>query len=147
MANRAERHWQKWGEENPFFGVVSHPEFLNANLNEQSREEFFATGERHVNHVYEVLRSKLRKDFEPRQVLDFGCGVGRLLIPFARRAPMVVGVDVSAGMLKQAADNCKERGVEGVRLSGPEELDRLSPNSFELVHSYVVFGTHTRCRG
>jgi SAM-dependent methyltransferase len=118
---------------------LSHPKFLNANLNEQSREEFFQTGERHVDHVYHTIHKKLLDNFQPRQVLDFGCGVGRLLIPFARRAQTVVGVDVSPGMLKQAADNCRERGLNAVRLLGPEELDRLDPNSFDLVHSYIVF--------
>src|SRR5205807_6989919 len=85
MANSAGQHWHKWGKENPFYGVLSHPKFLNANLNEQSREEFFQSGERHVNHVYHVIQTKLRDDFQPSRVLDFGCGVGRLLIPFARR--------------------------------------------------------------
>jgi SAM-dependent methyltransferase len=139
MANSTERQWQKWGKENPYFGVVSHPKFLNSNLNEESREEFFQTGERHVNHVCQVIQTKLRNDFQPTRVLDFGCGVGRLLIPFARRAQTVVGIDVSPGMLEQAANNCKERGFQAVRLLGKGELDRLDPNSFELVHSYIVF--------
>lgn len=139
MANSAERHWQKWGKENPFFGVLSDPKFLNANLDEQSREEFFQSGERHVSRVWRVIQTKLRDDFEPRRVLDFGCGVGRLLIPFARRAQTVVGIDVSPGMLEEAANNCRERGLEAVHLLGREELGRLDSNSFDLVHSYIVF--------
>jgi len=139
MSKSAASDWQKWGKENPLFGVLSDPKFLNTNLNEQSREEFFQTGEQHVSRVYEVIQSKLRSDFQPRRVLDFGCGVGRLLIPFARRAQTVLGVDVSPGMLEQAADNCRERGLEAVQLIGIEELDQLVPDSFELVHSYIVF--------
>jgi 2-polyprenyl-3-methyl-5-hydroxy-6-metoxy-1,4-benzoquinol methylase len=139
FSSRAERHWQNWGTENPYYGVLSQPKFLNANLNEQSREEFFASGERHVNHVYHVIKTKLRDDFQPRRVLDFGCGVGRLLAPFAMRAQTVVGVDVSPAMLEQAANNCKERGIKTVQLLGRYELDRLDANSFELVHSYIVF--------
>jgi SAM-dependent methyltransferase len=139
MGHNAERHWQKWGKENPYFGVWSYPKFLNANLTEQSREEFFQSGERHVDHVYHVIQTKLRNDFQPRRVLDFGCGVGRVLIPFARRAETVVGIDVSQGMLEEAAHNCQERGLEGVRLLHADELDRLDPNSFDLVHSYIVF--------
>jgi SAM-dependent methyltransferase len=139
MANSAERHWHKWGKENPLFGVISHPKFLNANLTEESREEFFQTGEQHVNHVYQVIQTKLRDDFHPERVLDFGCGVGRLLIPFARRAQTVVGIDVSPAMLEQAANNCRERGLKTVRLLGSEELDQLDSNSFGLVHSYIVF--------
>ena len=139
MANSAERHWEKWGKENPYFGVLTHPMFLKANLNEQSREEFFLSGERHVDHVYHVIHTKLRTDFQAKRVLDFGCGVGRLLIPFARRAQTVVGIDVSPSMLEQAANNCRERGLKSVDLLDRSDLDRLAPNSFDLVHSYIVF--------
>jgi SAM-dependent methyltransferase len=139
MANSAGRHWEKWGKENPLFGVLSQPKFLNANLNEQSREEFFLSGERHVDHVYHVIHKKLHNDFQPGRVLDFGCGVGRLLIPFARRAQTVVGIDVSPSMLEQAVNNCRERGLKSVELLDRADLDRLGPNSFDLVHSYIVF--------
>src|SRR5215467_15864211 len=41
----------------------------------------------------------------PRRLLDLGCGTGRLLCAAASRFPgtTLVGVDVSAGMLKVAA--------------------------------------------
>ncbi|HEV2135461.1 MAG TPA: class I SAM-dependent methyltransferase [Terracidiphilus sp.] len=139
MSNSAERHWQNWGKANPYFGVLTDPKFLNRNLNQQSREEFFQSGERHVIHVNHVIQTRLRPDFQPRRILDFGCGVGRLLIPFAQRAQSVMGIDISPGMLEQAANNCRERAVNTVQLLPGEELDRLLPNSFDLVHSYIVF--------
>lgn len=140
MSKSTERHWRKWGEQNPFFGVLSHPKFLNANLNEQSREEFFQSGERHVQHIYSTIQTKLRGgDFLADRVLDFGCGVGRLVIPFASRASTVVGLDISPCMLEQAAKNCEDRGLQGVRLLPASQLQMLVPNSFDLVHSYIVF--------
>src|SRR4051812_36791603 len=140
MANDAQRHWRKWGEQNPFFGVLSHPKFLNVNLTEQSLEEFFQSGEHHVSNLYSTIECKLRAGiFQPQSVLDYGCGVGRLLIPFARRAPTVTGVDISPSMLEQAAKNCAERGATEVRLLPASELESLPPNRFDLVHSYIVF--------
>src|SRR5690348_10328821 len=138
MSNTAEQHWQKLGTTNSYYGVLSDPKFLDENLNEQSREEFFQSGERHVNHVIDVIRTRLRNDFQLARVLDFGCGVGRLLVPFARRAQTVVGIDVSPGMLVQAANNCNEHGLKSVELLRADELTRLKPNSFDLVHSYIV---------
>lgn len=139
MSNTTEQHWQKLGKTNPYFGVLSDPKFLDENLNAQSREEFFQSGERHVNHVIHIIQTRLRGDFQPMRVLDFGCGVGRLLIPFAGRAQTVVGIDVSPGMLEQAANNCRERGLNAVQLLRADELKQLAPNSFNLVHSYIVF--------
>jgi 2-polyprenyl-3-methyl-5-hydroxy-6-metoxy-1,4-benzoquinol methylase len=40
--------------------------------------------------------------FEPRTVLDAGCGTGRVAIELARRGVRVVGVDVDASMLATA---------------------------------------------
>jgi SAM-dependent methyltransferase len=139
MANHTERDWLRWGDENPYFGVLTDPKFLSANLDGESREEFFRSGEVHLNHVYSVIHTRIRENFQARGVLDFGCGVGRLLVPFTRRAPVVVGVDVSPGMLQEAAKNCRERGDAGARLLRSDELDQLEADSFDLIHSYIVF--------
>ena len=45
-------------------------------------------------------------------VLDIGCGIGRLLVALAPRVRRVVGIDVSAEMVKAARRRCK--GYENV---------------------------------
>lgn len=139
MTTRAEQDWRDWGDQNPFFGVLSDPKYLGANLNDDSRDEFFRTGEQHVETVYSVIHSRLRPEFRAERILDFGCGVGRLLIPFARRAQVAVGVDVSPGMLAEARKNCAERGVGSAELLLVHEMDCLGPRRFDLVHSFIVF--------
>src|SRR5439155_16310661 len=47
----------------------------------------------------------------PGRLIDLGCGTGRLLVPFARRGFWVLGVDLSAEMLKVAREKA---GAEGV---------------------------------
>ena len=49
--------------------------------------------------------------FAPSRTLDFGCGVGRVAIPLARRFEHVVGLDVSPGMLTRAAEAAQRQGV------------------------------------
>lgn len=46
--------------------------------------------------------------FEPRTVLDAGCGTGRVAIELARRGVEVVGVDVDRSMLSTARDRAPE---------------------------------------
>lgn len=131
--------WREWGEKNPFYGVLSDPKYLDANLNDEARNEFFLTGERHVEEVYSVIQCKVRPGFRAERVLDFGCGVGRLLIPFAKRAQVAVGVDISPGMLAEAKRKCSECGVTNARLIEAREMDGLDLHSFDLIHSYIVF--------
>jgi len=45
-------------------------------------------------------------------ILDIGCGAGRHSVELARRGFQVTGVDISAGMLAQAADAAEKAGVE-----------------------------------
>lgn len=47
----------------------------------------------------------------PGRLIDLGCGTGRLVLPFARRGYWVLGVDLSAEMLRVAAAKAAEAGV------------------------------------
>jgi cyclopropane fatty-acyl-phospholipid synthase-like methyltransferase len=89
--------------------------------------------------VLEAIREHLDPGFAPRRVLDFGCGVGRLVVPFARRAEHVLGVDVSASMLAEAQKNCVAHGVENARFALSDDALSEVDGSFDLVHAYIVF--------
>jgi SAM-dependent methyltransferase len=134
-----DRDWELWGKENPYYGVLTDPKFLNANLDDAALQEFFRTGEKHVENICRLIRARVHSDFAPRRVLDYGCGAGRLLIPFARRVPSVVGIDVSSSMLEEARKNCSRFAVAHVQLLHLDQLDSLPPGSFDLIHSFLVF--------
>jgi SAM-dependent methyltransferase len=134
-----DRFWERLARENPYYTVLSDPKFLAASLNDESFQEFFSSGESHIQHVFTKIREKIKPDFEPARVLDYGCGVGRLLIPLARRSREVVGVDVSPSMLAHARDNCERYALHPVRLLHADDLSSLASASFDLVHSFIVF--------
>jgi SAM-dependent methyltransferase len=110
-------------------------------------QEFFASGERHVDHVYRTIRANVQPAFQPDRVLDYGCGVGRLVIPLAKRSHAVVGVDVSPSMLVRARENCKKFGADSACLLHIDMLNSLASASFDLVHSFVVFQHIPTARG
>jgi SAM-dependent methyltransferase len=139
FSDNTDRSWQTWAMNDPYFAVLNEPQFSRANLNSDSLAEFFTIGFRHIDHVFDVIRSKIRPAFQPERVLDYGCGVGRLVIPLAQCASTVVGIDISPAMLEQARENCIKFGTDSVRLLNVDEMDSLEPASFELVHSYIVF--------
>lgn len=130
--------WEKWGEIDPYFGVLSSDEFRTENLNEESEAKFFRSGEEYIGRTLNEIRSHLDKDYHPKRSLDFGCGVGRLVIPLAGLSEKVVGVDVSDHMLAEASSNCQKRNIENVSLVKSDDgLTKLT-GTFDLIHSFIV---------
>lgn len=134
-----DREWEAFGKSCPYFGVISHAKFKSADTDGEARDEFFSLGEKHVSQFFSIIRENLVHDFAPRRVLDFGCGVGRLVIPLARRVDEVVGLDVSESMLDEARRNCAQAGVgNATMLRSDDQLSQLS-GSFDFIHSFIVF--------
>ena len=36
--------WQKWGEQDPYFAVITEPRFRSANLTAEAKQQFFDSG-------------------------------------------------------------------------------------------------------
>ena len=134
-----DQSWEKLGEIDPYFSVLAHPRFRAAATGGETRREFFTSGEEHVERLFAIIRENLDPKFAPRRALDFGCGVGRVAIPLARRVEQVVAVDVSDSMLNEANKNCEEAGVRNVTLLKSDDgLGNLS-GAFDFIHSFIVF--------
>lgn len=130
--------WEKWGRRDPYFGVITWDMFRANKLDEHALAAFFDSGRMHVDYVLRTCRACFDPAFSPRRVLDFGCGVGRLLIPFAGASQQVVGVDVSPSMLAEARRNCDSRGIGNVSLVGSDDGLTQVEGTFDLVHSAIV---------
>jgi SAM-dependent methyltransferase len=136
--HRTDLEWEKWGARDPYFGVITADRFRVGRITEADREEFFASGAVHVHGVLAACRRYIDAEFAPQSVLDFGCGVGRLVVPFAHLAPRVVGVDVSPSMLAEARRQCDARAAPHAELVlSDDDLHRVQ-GPFDLVHSAIV---------
>jgi len=74
--------WQAWAEQDPYFGVLTEERYRSQRLTAESLEEFFRSGRQHVQQTLEDC-GRHCGPYSTRCCLDFGCGVGRLLIPLA----------------------------------------------------------------
>ena len=133
-----DQDWEKWGSMDPYFGVLSVDEYKQQNLSDEARDDFFRTGEQHVDWILATIRRVFAAEFEPRRTVDFGCGVGRLAVAFARRGSAVVGVDVSTSMLAEARSNCDRQDVRNVDLVLSDDELSAVEGEFDLVHSCLV---------
>lgn len=130
--------WESFGRVDPYFGVLTDEDYRRERLGDAARERFFQTGREHVDRVARLAREHSGRELRPRRALDFGCGVGRLVVPLAERAREVVGVDVAPSMLAEARRVCDARELSNVELLPTARLASLQPD-FDLIHSYIVF--------
>jgi SAM-dependent methyltransferase len=131
--------WEKWGARDPYFGVLTHDRYRASTISADDYLAFFESGHGHVEAVLASCKRHFGEGFRPRRVLDFGCGVGRVLLPFAELCESVVGVDVSESMLAEARRNCARFGVTNATLVRGDDTLSAVEGQFDLVHSTIVF--------
>lgn len=144
LLNQPDRDWEKIGRKDPYFGVLRHKRYRTGNLTAETRAQFFQSGEARIKAVLGAVRQHFGTELAPRRALDFGCGVGRLLIPLAQVSQEMTGVDISAAMLAEARENCAARGLQNVRLA--RDLSELD-GTYDFVHSHIVFQHMRVARG
>ncbi len=134
MADRQRRQWERLGEHDPYWGVLSHPDKANGRWKE---DEFYATGEREVEFVV-AHAEHLFPDLQHGTALDFGCGVGRLSRALAGHFESVRAVDISAPMLAKARENLRDRpNVEFIHNTSAD-LHVIADNSIDFIYSNLV---------
>ena len=100
MANsftRLQQTWEVLGDEDPLWAILSDAEKKGGRWD---LAEFLKTGDETVDRYWRFLREQGAPErFD--HVLDFGCGVGRRTLAWARHAHQVTGVDISAPMIEK----------------------------------------------
>jgi trans-aconitate methyltransferase len=143
---KTDKAWQIWGEKEPYYAVLTDEKYLEENLVDEGVEEFFELGKQHLDNTFMVLHDHVDATFAPTSALDFGCGVGRFLVPLAERCETVVGIDVSDGMLREAARNCAARvPLQNWQLLSTQALRDDTSIRYDFLHSHIVF-QHIRPR-
>jgi SAM-dependent methyltransferase len=133
-----DEEWEKWGRQDPYYGVITDERYRAGRLTAEARAEFFASGEAHVEGVITTCRRLFEPSFAPKRALDFGCGVGRVLVPLARISELVVGADVSRAMLEAAERHCTASGVSNVYLVVSDDALTQVQGQFDLIHSTIT---------
>jgi SAM-dependent methyltransferase len=128
--------WEKFGSTDPYYGVLTEDRY-RGDLDDEARAEFFASGEQHVETMFETIRRTVHPGFAPTRAMDFGCGVGRVAIPLAERCAEEIGVDISPSMLAEARENA--RGLSNVAFAVSDDDLTAVGGRLDFVHSFIVF--------
>lgn len=131
--------WEKFARDDPYRAVLTD----NGDQWQHDAaafQRFFLNG----NDFIETATSKFKKHFDRSigpadAAIDFGCGVGRLTLPMAKRCRRVVGIDVSETMRETCIGHARRLRLHNVDCySGLVELEAGSPR-FDWLNSYIVF--------
>jgi len=126
--------WAELGTKDPLWAVVTK---TGKRGGRWEPGEFLQTGERDVARYHDLLRRYAGCPQGFDQILDFGCGVGRLSLAWSSRARRVTGVDISAGMIAKGKEFAKDtRNVE-LRLNDAGNLRCFPDEQFDLVFSHI----------
>ena len=99
-----------------------------------SDEAFRRSG---AHDLYDAILDGL--DLAPdAQVLEIGCGVGRLLVPLSERVSVAHGVDISPVMIEKSKEYARGRANVATRLTDGT-LRGFDDASLDLVYSFIVF--------
>jgi SAM-dependent methyltransferase len=126
--------WDDFAKYDPLWAILSDPTKAGR---QWDLPRFLETGRREISLLFYQLRA-LGLAVERRAALDFGCGVGRLSQPLAAHFDRVVGVDVSAEMIRLA--NSINQHPDRVRYvcNVRDDLQIFSAGEFSFIYSNVV---------
>lgn len=131
--------WQRLGETEPYWSVLSAPEFKMARIPE-TREAFLDSGQENVKRLFATLRRNRIEANPAWTVLELGCGLGRATRWLARDFREVIGVDISKSHLRLAEQiNAEAQNANRIRwlhLADPATLGTLP--EFDLFFSLIV---------
>lgn len=138
VAGKANARWEAFVDREPYFAVLTSSKYLRRNFSGVNERDFFESGETYVDWVLRIIEQRLIPRFAPASILEYGCGVGRLAIPFARRPGSVTAVDRSATMLAVARREASKCGIDHIHFQTVAEFHARDP-VFDLVNCYSVF--------
>lgn len=123
--------WRRLAETEPYWAVLSSPDFKRDALKAETLEALYASGRQHIDHVAASLAALTGVPLKARSALDFGSGVGRLTEAMTRHADAVTGHDIAPGMIAVA----KARPLgDAIRY-----VDALPDGPFDWINSAIVF--------
>jgi len=131
---RLQKTWESLGDEDPLWAILSEPD---KKAGRWQLDEFLQTGNQTVERYWQLLRRHKCPEILG-QVLDFGCGVGRLTLAWTLHAQHVTGVDISQPMIEKGRQIMAEQKNVRLELNQTDNLSMFRDGQFDLVFSHIV---------
>lgn len=132
--------WEKLGNEEPFWSVVTHDEYKKNNMKETDLTRFYNSGKNQCISIINTLKRNEIIDFDEDvsklEITEIGCGVGRITLNLAKYFSKVNAYDISFGNIKIAQRVVNEKNVEFCLVKSIDEYTHM-PKA-DVVYSIIV---------
>lgn len=133
----SETTWEALAKEDPFHAVLTNVDAAVKSGDPAARAAFYRSGEEYLERIFAAIGAHFGPVEQFPTAADFGCGVGRVAVPLARRCETLIAVDVSPTMLVMTEEYARQERVDHVV---PQSLtDFLADDRpLDLLHSVIV---------
>lgn len=138
IVDRIRATWTHLGITKPHWSVLTKEQYLPEHL-DGSIDEFWASGEHSAVQLEGILARHDCLPLATKNCIDYGCGVGRVSIPLARRFAHVHGYDISPGHLSLAKEHAEEGGAGNISFHLCSETFLEPLNECDVFYSLIVF--------
>ncbi|MBI4242394.1 MAG: class I SAM-dependent methyltransferase [Candidatus Rokubacteria bacterium] len=107
----------------------------------QTDDQYRKSGEQQVADLIESRLDVLLPGIDPQDadVLELGCGTGRMTRPMSGLFRRVTALDISAEMVTRARESLRDHGNVSFVVGSGIDLTGLPDHAFDLVVSFLVF--------
>ncbi|MFN9621928.1 MAG: methyltransferase domain-containing protein [Cyanobacteriota bacterium] len=147
LFERTATYWRGAGSDPKelYWSVLSHDAF-RGHLSHETIQNFLASGKYDVDKMIKIFDFLGLRFDDCREYLEFGCGVGRLVVNLPSSIQTINCVDFSSAHLREAEHNIKRQGLRGNYLfHGIDsflDLHKL-PKNQDIIHSFIVLQHNT----
>lgn len=132
-AQLMQEQWNTMARRNPFFSITSWPEFEDQQ--QLDLDLFWKIGEQHAANLLDYLRLQHSAHLD---MLEIGCGLGRMTHHFAKRFRKVYALDISAVMIEQAQRYWQALDNVTFITSNGADLQPVAHHAVDFVFSFYV---------
>lgn len=129
--------WTKLGAERPYWSVLSSPVF-EREVTPDLEERFYASGAGEMQEVQSLVHRAGRSFSDFSDVVEYGCGLGRMTLQLARSFARVTGIDISTAHLDLARIAAARTNVANIDFRTASLPDLGMTSGFDFWYSRIV---------
>lgn len=132
--------WEEKASENPLFAIMSDKIFENKSkkIDAGDIKTFYKKGELLWKNYFGDLVNEINLPLD-KIILEFGCGMGRLLANPAQQGYKCIGLDISETQINLAKEHFPvQSNVDFIKVD-PKKQFNVASESVDLIYSYAVF--------